>query len=162
MQSNLYDARTTREWCLLRAPAREGPAPRRGRYSGASSLGVLVDHQAAVSAAEAERVGHGALEVSLDALGEHLEALGLLDRVVEVRALREVAVVQHQHAVDCLAHARRAERMAGERLGRTDVRLVVEPGEAAAERLQLHRVAHWRRSAVRVDVVDRLLAADLV
>ena len=54
---------------------------------------------------------------------QELHACPLLDWVLEVCALREEVIVEHDERVDGLEHARRAERMPRERLGRAHHRL---------------------------------------
>ena len=64
----------------------------------------------------------------------------------------EIAV-HHQQGIDRLMHARRPQRMAGQRFGRGDRRRGAAAKDAA-DRLHLGHVAHDGRGAVRVDIVD--------
>merc|ERR1719231_426427 len=73
---------------------RGGPG---GRSSGPSL--VLVEDEAAVGAAEAERVGHDALDRPVLPAGEQLHAFRLLDGVLEVGTLGEEVVVEHDERV---------------------------------------------------------------
>mmetsp|Transcript_97784 Transcript_97784/g.237813 ORF Transcript_97784/g.237813 Transcript_97784/m.237813 type:complete len:334 (-) Transcript_97784:683-1684(-) len=122
----------------------------------------LVEHQARVRAAKAERIRHHALDRADVLLLEDLEAFPLLDEVVDVGGLGQEAAVGHEHGVDGLVHARGAQRVAGEGLCRAHKGVVTLLAEDALHGRELLHVPHGRGRAVRVDVLHGPLAADAV
>mmetsp|Transcript_18512 Transcript_18512/g.59481 ORF Transcript_18512/g.59481 Transcript_18512/m.59481 type:complete len:228 (+) Transcript_18512:185-868(+) len=123
---------------------------------------VLVKDEACVGAAEAERVRHDALHRHLLAFPQYVHALRLGDELFDVGRLGEEAIAHHEQRVDRLVHAGGAQRVPRQRLRRADVRLVARLGEDGLDGVELLEIAHRRRGAVSVDIVDLLLAANLV
>ncbi|MNX85774.1 hypothetical protein D3C86_1176250 [compost metagenome] len=69
-----------------------------------------------------------------------------------MRAFADEAFLHHQQAVDRFLNAGGTQRMAGERLGRLDMRDLV--AEDFPDRADFLAVANRRRGAVGIDVVD--------
>jgi hypothetical protein len=70
--------------------------PAHGLASLGGVLGVAVEDEARVRAAEAKGVGHDTVHLALVALREDVHAFGLLNELVDVCALSEESVLQHQ------------------------------------------------------------------
>src|SRR5215468_10176312 len=112
-----------------------------------------LQHESRISAAEPEAVRHYTVKVCIVLSFPHDGHVGEYGvELVDVGALADKAVVDHEQREDGLLHADRAQRMAGERLGRGDRRDVL--AEHLADRLDLALIADRRARAVRVDVVD--------
>src|SRR5690606_6796595 len=77
--------------------------------------------------------------------------------VLDVDRAGDETLLQHQQAEDRLVHAGRAQRVAGERLGRGERWHRV--AEYRTHRAQLGDIADRGRGAVRVDVVDAAIQA---
>ena len=74
-----------------------------------SLVSVTVEDEARVGASEAEGVGHDALGLHVDALGQDVHPLCLLDEVLDVRRLGEEAAIHHDEGVDSLVGRRQRQ-----------------------------------------------------
>jgi hypothetical protein len=106
----------------------------------------------------AEAVRHHRAQSAVVALEQHRQARGGGIEGVDVGRGGGKAVLHHQQRVDCFLHTGRAQRVAGQRLGRADHRHLGtwRRAEHLTHRAEFGDVAQRRRSAVRVDVVHRL------
>mmetsp|Transcript_15890 Transcript_15890/g.49917 ORF Transcript_15890/g.49917 Transcript_15890/m.49917 type:complete len:301 (+) Transcript_15890:118-1020(+) len=122
----------------------------------------LVKHQTRVRAAETKGIRHHTVDRARVLLPEDLQAFALLDEVIDVGGLCEEAAVGHEQGVDGLVHTRSAQRVAREGLCRAHEGVEVLLREDSLYGSELLHVPHRRGRPVRVDVVDRLVAADSI
>src|SRR5262245_30315890 len=117
--------------------------------SGVASL----QHQGRIGAAEAEAVQHYTVKVGVVLSFPHDGHVGELGvELVDIGALANETVTHHEQREDRLLHADRAQRMAGERLGRGDRGDIL--AEHLADCVDLLLIADRRAGTMRVDVVD--------
>ncbi len=78
----------------------------------------------------------------------------IVARIVEVERRRHDLIAQREDAENALDRARSAEQMPDRRLGRAHRQGADRVAEQAADGVQLEFVAQWRRSAMRIDIID--------
>src|SRR5690606_34152274 len=117
---------------------------------------VTLEDKRWVCATEAEGIRQNGVYLRVvDALAHDGDTLELRIEFLDMGAFPYEAFLHHEEGVDRLLHASRAERVARKRLRGCDVRHVI--AEDLADGRDLARIAHFRRRAMRVDVVHLLL-----
>ena len=149
-----YDPNPDPRKCGERHGERSWPPARYRRGATRASGGDAAQDQRGIGAAEAERIGQHRIDRALLRLVRHEIDRGLDRGVVEIERRRRDVVANGEHGEDRLDGAGGAQQMADGRLGRRHGELACGIAEQALHRAELDLVAHRRRGAVRIDVVD--------